>query len=228
MHIYQVDAARALSGPVHLPLVPGFGLMLPAGFVQLDQALSDPDPGFAWILGETAPEQRQDHRGTAYSTTTGAATQVDQLGPLPADLTTVPRPSPAYRWQGNAWVKDPAYVHATKMVEINTGCESVITGGFWSDALGERHQYGSQLDDQLNLTGVILAGLDCPYACRDELGVKEFRLHTFKQLRQVGDDFTSFKLQLLQKANTLKQQLDQALASDDLAALEAVSWEPAP
>jgi hypothetical protein len=34
-----------------------------------------------------------------------------------------------------------------------------------------------------------------------------------------------FKLQLLQKANELKQQLDQALAAGDLAGLEALSWE---
>lgn len=118
-------------------------------------------------------------------------------------------------------------LYSARVDAINRSCESAITAGFWSSALGERHQYSSQLDDQLNLTGVILAGFDSSYACRDELGVKEFRLHTFKQLRQVGDDFTAFKLQLLQKANTLKQQLDQALASDDLATLEAVGWEPA-
>ena len=115
--------------------------------------------------------------------------------------------------------------HSIKVAEINTGCESAITGGFWSQALGERYQYSSQLDDQLNLTGVILAGLDSPYACRDEQGVKEFRQHTFTQLRRVGDDFTLFKLQLLQRANTLKQQLDQGLAANDVDALEAIRWE---
>ena len=87
------------------------------------------------------------------------------------------------------------------------------------------HFYSSQLDDQLNLTGAILRGLDMPYACRDEQGVKEFRLHTAEQLRQVGDDFTLYKLQLLQHASALKQQLDAALEAGDLAALEAISWE---
>lgn len=119
-------------------------------------------------------------------------------------------------------------LYATQYLEINRACEAAITGGFTSSALGKPHQYSSQLDDQLNLTGVILAGLDTLYACRDEAGYKDFRAHSFEQIRQVGDDFTAFKLQLLQKANTLKQQLDQALASDDLAVLEAVSWEPAP
>ncbi|WGK92332.1 hypothetical protein [Pseudomonas migulae] len=116
-------------------------------------------------------------------------------------------------------------MHATKVIEINNACMLAITGGFWSSSLGKPHQYSSELDDQLNLTGVILAGLDSPYACRDEQGVKEFKLHTFTQLRRVGDDFTLFKLQLLQRANALKQQLDQGLAANDVDALEAIRWE---
>ena len=75
---------------------------------------------------------------------------------------------------------------------------------------------------------MILAGVESPYPCRDEQGRKEFRLHTFAQLRRVGDDFTQFKLQLLQKANQLKQQLDLALADIDLAAIQAVTWEDLP
>ena len=116
-------------------------------------------------------------------------------------------------------------LYEMKVLIVNDACEKQITGGFWSSALGQPHQYSSQMDDQLNLTGVILLGLDTLYACRDELGAKEFRPHTFAQIRRVGDDFTLFKLQLLQKANVLKQQLDQALAAADLAVLEAVTWE---
>ncbi|KIV66014.1 hypothetical protein SZ55_3776 [Pseudomonas sp. FeS53a] len=93
--------------------------------------------------------------------------------------------------------------------------------------MGAPHQYSSQLDDQLNLTGAILRGLDMPYACRDEQGVRDFRLHTAEQLRQVGDDFTLYKLQLLQRANALKQQLDLALAAGDIEAMQAITWEAA-
>jgi hypothetical protein len=116
-------------------------------------------------------------------------------------------------------------IHARKVEEINRDCEAAITAGFQSDALGAPHLYSSQLDDQLNLTGAILRGLDMPYACRDEQGVKEFRLHTAAQLRQVGDDFTLYKLQLLQHANELKQQLDLALAAGDADAMELITWE---
>lgn len=118
-------------------------------------------------------------------------------------------------------------VAARRYFEINAACEQAITGGFESTALGASHLYGSELDDQLNLTGAILRGLDMPYACRDPDGVKAFRLHTAEQLRQVGDDFTLYKLQLLQKANDLKQQLAQAVADNDLAAVENVTWADA-
>jgi hypothetical protein len=118
-------------------------------------------------------------------------------------------------------------LHQQKVDSLNRSCESAITGGFWSEALGEQYQYGSQMEDQLNLTGAILAGVDALYPCRDEAGIKEFRDHSAAQIRQVGDDFTAFKLQLLQKANQLKQQLDQALVDVDLAKLELVTWEHA-
>lgn len=116
-------------------------------------------------------------------------------------------------------------LHAEKVRGIDTACEKAITSGFTSAAAGAPHQYSSQLDDQLNLTGAVLRGLDMPYACRDEQGVKEFRLHTAEELRQVGDDFTLYKLQLLQHANELKKQLNAALEADDLNALEATTWE---
>jgi len=115
--------------------------------------------------------------------------------------------------------------HTTLASVLNASCERAITGGFYSAALGDPHQYSSQLDDQLNLTGAILRGLDMPYACRDEHGVKDYRLHTAAQLRQVGDDFTLYKLQLLQHTNELKQQLDLALAARDAEAMELITWE---
>lgn len=117
--------------------------------------------------------------------------------------------------------------HASQTSTINLACEAAITAGFQSAALGDPHQYSSQLDDQLNLTGAILRGLDMPYACRYEQGVKAFRLHTAAQLRQVGDDFTLYKLQLLQHANELKQQLDLALAAGDADAMALIRWEAA-
>ncbi|CRI59124.1 DUF4376 domain-containing protein [Pseudomonas sp. CCOS 191] len=116
-------------------------------------------------------------------------------------------------------------LYRQKVAEINSACEATIIAGFWSSALGEPHQYPSKLDDQLNLTGVILQGFDSRYGCRDKQGVKELRLHTAKQLRQVSDDFTTYKLELLQRYNVLKQQLAQALSNGEMNAMQVVTWE---
>ena len=74
---------------------------------------------------------------------------------------------------------------------------------------------------------MILRGLGGAYACRDESGLKAFLEHTSEQLREIGDEFTEFKLQRLRKANDLKQTLATARAAADLDAINAVAWESA-
>lgn len=135
------------------------------------------------------------------------------------------RPSPDHKWTDSGWAIDLNQSHQGAVQSINRACEAAITAGFQSDALGAPHHYTSQLDDQLNLSGAIMRGLDMPYACRDAQGVKAFRLHTAAQLRQVGDDFTLYKLQLLQHANELKQQLDLALEAGDAEVMAQIRWE---
>lgn len=50
----------------------------------------------------------EDHRQTeTYDKATGAATKTEALGPLPANLTIIPKPGPAYRWGGGDWIYDP-------------------------------------------------------------------------------------------------------------------------
>lgn len=226
--IYLFDDLNVLHGPVDLPPVPGLGVQLPSNGIVLPEDLPEAPPGQVWALEGDDPQLIEDHRGPVYRTNDGGVEQFLKLGKLPPEYTTQPRPSAAHHWQDDAWVIDPLFLHTQKTLEINRDCKAVITSGFWSLALGAAHQYTSELDDQLNLTGAILAGLDSLYSCRDEQGDRAFRTHTYTQLRQVGDDFTAFKLQLLLKANDLKKQLDQALAGSDLAALEAVTWEDQP
>lgn len=218
-HFDPNTGAYLRTGPVYVSM--GCGLPFGATLKALPVASSGFCPRWAgndWQLLE-------DHRGPVYRTDNGDALQYELLGALPDGLTTVARPSTAHHWQSGAWVVDLAGVHALKTSGINQSCTAAITGGFWSPALELPHQYASELDDQLNLTGMILRGFDSLYACRDEQGTKAFRPHTFAQLRAVGDDFTVFKLQLLQKANELKQRLDQALAEGDLLAMESITWE---
>lgn len=116
-------------------------------------------------------------------------------------------------------------IHTRQVAAINLACTLAITDGFESAALGESHRYSSDLEDQLNLNGMLLQGGEMLYPCYDAQGVKVFLAHTGDQLRQVAEDFAQYKLQLMQRANELKQQLDAALIALDLVALEGITFE---
>lgn len=50
----------------------------------------------------------EDHRGPVYSTLDGRLIDHQVLGPLPENLTILPRPSVHHRWTDHAWVLDEA------------------------------------------------------------------------------------------------------------------------
>lgn len=168
---------------------------------------------------------------TAYNIETRAPLVIERAGSLPTGY-TLEVPGPGQIWGNGHWVDDiPAVIelrYVAQVVAVNQSCLQEITGGFWSAALGDRFFYDSAIEDQLNLTGLILRGFGGGYACRDESGVTDFRDHASDQLLQIGNEFTEFKLQRLRKANDLKQALAAARAAADLDALNAVSWESAP
>lgn len=164
---------------------------------------------------------------TAYDVQTREAITIERHGRLPAGY-TLEVPGAQQLWNGSQWVDDiPALVerrYAEQVQAVNTACEAEISAGFWSSALGAPHRYDTLLEDQINLTGMVLRGLDGAYACRDEQGVKAFRTHTAEQLHQVGDEFTAYKLERLQRAHTLKELLAEARELGDLDAIETLGW----
>ncbi|KPG92910.1 phage tail protein [Pseudomonas sp. RIT-PI-q] len=168
---------------------------------------------------------------TAYNIETSEPLVIERAGSLPTGY-TLEVPGPGQIWSNGQWIDDiPTVIelrYVAQLLAVNTACLQEITGGFWSSALGDRFFYETELEDQLNLTGMILRGLDGGYACRDESGVKAFRDHTIEQLRQIGDEFTEFKQQRLRKINELKQALAAARSTSDLDALNAVLWESVP
>lgn len=226
--VYQTDHLGVYVGPVEAdpsPREEGVYL-IPQGCVEVQPpaATENRAPrwnGKAWDLVEC-------YRGLiAYNVKTGEPVEIDRTGPLPNGY-TFSVPGPHQVWKNGQWVDDvPAVLvrmHQERTDEVNAGCSATITGGFGSEALGAFHTYSSDMDDQLNLTGAVVRNQPMPYACRDSEGVKAFRLHTVEQLHLVGEDFTAFKLQQLQHANDLKQQLDKALADQDLDAMQAIRW----
>lgn len=168
---------------------------------------------------------------TAYNVETREALLIERAGALPTGY-TLDAPGVGQVWVNGQWADDiPTMIelrYAAQLSAINKACLQEITGGFWSGALGGRFFYETQLVDQLNLTGLILRGLGGVHACRDESGDKTFEDHTCDQLRQVGDEFTEFKLLRLRKVDALKQALAAARSASDLDALNAVAWESTP
>ncbi len=227
--VYQTDHLGIYTGTTvadESPLEPGVWL-IPGGCVEVappavpekKAALWD---GRKWQLVDS-------YQGlTVYSTTTRAPVVIDRAGALPEGY-TLEVPGPGQVWSNGHWIDDMPTVlelrYSAQLAAVNKACLQEITGGFWSAALGERFFYDAQVEDQLNLTGLILRGLGGGYACRDQSGVQDFRDHTHEQLLQVSNEFTGFKLQRLRKANDLKQVLAAARTDADLDAINAVSWE---
>lgn len=230
--VYQTDHLGVYVGETVAeasPLEPGIWL-IPARCVEITPPVIPERKAALWD-GERWQVIDSYHGLTAYNTKTRAPIVVDRLGSSPAGY-TLEVPGPGQIWTGDRWIDDiPAVVelrYHEQLQAMNIACQREITGGFWSTALDERYRYTSELDDQVNLTGVALRGLNGPYPCYDEQGIKAFRPHTAAQLRQVSDEFTEFKMLRLQKVADLTEQLQAARLAQDLDAINALTWESLP
>lgn len=127
MHTYIADNAGVLTGPVELPVIPGIGIQVPGNAIQVPNKLANPAAGKCWALVDGQPQQLADHRGTVYSTATGAEQQHTELGELPEGLTPHQRPSPDHSWLGSTWVLDAA-LQAANLVALQLNlCQQVDT-----------------------------------------------------------------------------------------------------
>ena len=76
-----------------------------------------------------------------------------------------------------------------KIDELKIACKAQIESGFLSNALGTDHTYDSAPpQDQTNLLGAKIAGVDMNFTCTDNAGVKWERPHTAAQIAQVYVD----------------------------------------
>jgi len=95
-----IGAKPARMSPLEpdVPLIPRAATLV---------APPEPVPGYArcWRDGEWV--LIEDHRGqTVYSVEDGSEKTIEELGPLPDNVTTAPRPSPYHYWQNGQWVED--------------------------------------------------------------------------------------------------------------------------
>lgn len=109
-----------------------------------------------------------------------------------------------------------------KIELLKVDCTTAIQAGFTSSALGEVHTYDSTLpQDQTNLLGAKIAGVDMYFTCTDSTGYKSQKFHTVAQMAQV---YQAGMVHLqTQKARFYARKLavEQAQTID---AVDAVVW----
>lgn len=119
---------------------------------------------------------------------------------------------------------DPIYkLKRAKIAELDVICKKTILGGFTSSALGSPYRYSSEPEDQNNLMGARLFGVDMPYVCTDEHGLKMPREHTAAQIQQVFLDGAIYKQSLIYHYHELRLAIEAATTVEEVA---AINWNP--
>lgn len=107
MPYYMPKSSGELIGPLQIPVVPGHGLVVPTGAVELAE-LPPARAGHVWVWRDGQAVELADHRGTYYRTDTGERVEHAELGELPEGLTPDPRPGPYHAWLSGVWMLDEA------------------------------------------------------------------------------------------------------------------------
>lgn len=229
--VYQTNHLGIYVGPIQAeesPLEPGIYL-IPGGCVSIAPPTDIPEFKAACWTGKAWQLLDYFDGLIVYNTANREPLTLIGLSPIPHGF-TVKRPEPDQIWKNGRWVDDLntqlAKLYPLKLTEINDGCAVYIASGFSSDALGDLHCYDSSLEDQVNLTGMILSELDGLCACTNSAGEKALREHTAEQLQVVGQHLVFFKQDALQQAERLKKTLSQTLVEKDLIAMKALEWSP--
>lgn len=227
--VYQTNHLGLYVGPVEAeesPLEPGV-FLIPGGCVERPPPADIPEFKTACWTGKTWQLLDYFNGLIVYNTATQEPRTLTGVGPIPNGY-TVKKPEPGQVWKNGRWVDDLdtqlAKLFPQKLEAINSGCAHYIHSGFNSDALGESYRYDSALEDQVNLTGLILSGFDALCACYGADLEKVFREHTAGQLHVVGQHLVMHKQAAFQQAKALKQALAQTLSDRNLQAMQAIAW----
>jgi hypothetical protein len=174
----------------------------------------------------------------------GAVTNVamfDPTNPLPsfAGFSLIPTNGApvdsTYTWNGTAFVPPVApaptlaAVQATQLATLYAACNSQITGGYQSSALGAPHTYPSTDTDQTNMTASVVASLipglpstwTTPFWCADATGNWSLAAHTVAQIQQAGSDGKAF---IVAAQTKLKGLVAQVSAATSISTVQAITW----
>ncbi|KXZ31576.1 hypothetical protein AYB33_01145 [Leptospira santarosai] len=126
----------------------------------------------------------------------------------------------------DGWIVDVVQKRDSLIKQINSICESKITSGFVSTALGAPHVYSSDRDDQLNLRDLVLLGAPVLYKCADRDGVRKYRNHTAEQIKRVFVDGVARRTFLLQNCASLKAAIEAVDTDSKLDKIDITSgWD---
>lgn len=146
-------------------LIPAHAYLDAPGDFEPGYAYKRSDDGLSWVKVE-------DHRGMVYSVSDGSIIEFLELGPLPQNLTSTPKPEGFYIWSGDEWVFDEGS-HSMSILLQN------------SSALRERTLLASQQKSSLsNRIGTLEDAIELEEATeaeRAELPVRRAQLLEWKR-----------------------------------------------
>ncbi|MDR6702997.1 hypothetical protein [Agrobacterium tumefaciens] len=120
-------------------------------------------------------------------------------------------------------------VRQARIHDLSARCESEITSGFVSEALGAAHKYPSGVKDQINLMGSVTDSLipdrpadwQTPFWVCDTQGQWSFKPHSASQIQQAGRDG---KEHIVNCQAQLEDLSNKVTAAKSVKAVEAISW----
>ncbi|PAF50853.1 hypothetical protein [Helicobacter sp. 13S00477-4] len=116
-----------------------------------------------------------------------------------------------------------SYERVKKTSELNRICDKYLQN-FQSSALGSAYIYDMAQEDQINLMGLLIAGIDSFFRCAkaSDPDDKQNIPHTKEQLKQVYSDGLKAKSGIIYICGVLKEYVKSL---DDLDSIKRVKWE---
>jgi hypothetical protein len=119
----------------------------------------------------------------------------------------------------------------SQIATLDAACAASITGGFYSNALGVKYLYPSQVNDQANLSASVQmsmmpntkSGWSVLFWCADRNGSWGLRGHNALQIQQAGTDGFSWISACIAQKVVYETAVMNAKTTDDV---QKVVWVP--